>query len=246
MQSAVDTIWNAFKTRLAFINPQRKAVAYMDAMDWPPQIVQFNSFYLLELASNPLNKASWSAAVPIYDHLLQFVWIVQGTDVNNYNDKLGRNRGDRVRINGQMKEEIVQALYPGFAQKQFLTVNASDQLEFETLNEPVIWSQPQFRTVANREAGTLYCMATVHLTDMSERCVDNPPLIISGNLKGLNPSNNWVGTVLDGNSELEVTNTGQRVVSGVNVTLSVGLEAQDSFGNWLPLHVNSLGQLEII
>lgn len=168
MIAATDTLWTTFVQRLSVVNPSRVAVGYMDAQDWPPQGVQFNAFYLLEIASNPLNKATWSWTVPFYEILHQFVWIVKGTDVSNYNDNLGKTRGDRVRINSQMKEELLQSLYPGFAQKVKLSVNSAQNLVSTALNEPVVWNQPQFHIRADKESGNLYGTATVKVTDMTE------------------------------------------------------------------------------
>src|SRR5579872_4980786 len=100
---AFDTIAYNFKQRLAIVNPQRQFLSYMDAQQWPPKTLVFDAFYLLAVGARESPKQS--IAVPIYDMLLQAVWVSKGTDINNFNNVLGANRGDRVRTSMMMKEE---------------------------------------------------------------------------------------------------------------------------------------------
>ena len=206
MIHAVDTLWITFSNNLANINPQRVAVGYMDAQDWPPQKVQFNAFYLLELAADPLGKSADSWAVPFYVHTLQFVWIVKGTDVSNYNNVLGKTRGDRVRINANMKEELLKSLYPGFTQKLDVSVGANQQLSIKTLNEPLVWSKPAFRIRADRDSGLVYGTASVRMTDMTADIGMTPEtyVMLPTVLAGLNPDQVWQPLQLNDEQELEV------------------------------------------
>lgn len=167
MLSAFDTLWSWYAQRMAAINPQRVLGGYMDAHDWPPKLVKFETVYLLSLGDTPGGVRSFSWTVPFYVTTCQFQWIVRGTDVSTFNQNLGSNRGDRVRTNWTMKEELLQALYPGFAQKELLTLNGG-AVAFTGLNESVLWSQPTFTLKSDRESGLLYQIATVRVTDMTQ------------------------------------------------------------------------------
>lgn len=167
MVDAVDTLWKTFSGRMATINSARKLMGYMDAENWPPPQVVFDGFYLLALSSNPLGKASDSWAVPFYEHMLQFQWITKGTETSTYTDTTGKNRGNRVRTAWVMQQELLRALYPGFAQKQQLSVDASQKVNSVILNEPISWTKPQFRWRADKESGLIYMIATVRVTDMT-------------------------------------------------------------------------------
>jgi hypothetical protein len=166
MIDGLDTIAYYFSQRLQTVNPARQYMGYMDAQQWPQKTVVFNAFYVLVLGDKP--KLGESIAVPIYDDLLQFVWVNKGTDVNNYNSVIGANRGDRLRTSSAMKEELIKALWPFFTQKVHLTPQADGSVTAATLNEPVYWSKPDFRIRSDRESGIDYGIATVHLIDMTE------------------------------------------------------------------------------
>lgn len=139
----------------------------MDAQDWPPKQIVFDMIYLLQVNDDEAGDSWKSTAIPVYISNLQFQWITKGTDVSNYNDVEGRNRGDRVRTAWQIKEEILKALYPGFAQKQELSVEGT-QIVSQTLNEPVIWTRPQIRIRVDKESGLSYGIALVRLLNMTQ------------------------------------------------------------------------------
>lgn len=166
MIDGLDTIAYYFSQRLKTVNAARQYMGYMDAQDWPPKTIVFNAFYVLVLGNKP--KLGQSIAVPIYEDLLQFSWITQGTDVNNFNNVIGTNRGDRIRTSETMKAEMIEALWPYFTQKVHLTPNADGTVSAAVLNEPVYWSKPDFRMRSDRDSGINYGIATVRLIDMTE------------------------------------------------------------------------------
>lgn len=165
MIDALDTLYNHFRTRMQTINASRVLKGYMDAQQWPPPNVEFDAFYLLSLGDMPIDGQS--IGDPIYTHTVQFTWLNQGSDVNSANDVLGANRGNRVRTNWQMKQELLQALWPFFDQKQELSAAANGSLSFDTLNEPMKWTKPEFTLRSDKASGILYQVATVKITEIT-------------------------------------------------------------------------------
>src|SRR5262245_58732789 len=123
MIEGVDTFEEHFRSRVQATNPARKVMGMMDAQDWPPENVELESFYLLSLGENPSAEAQ-SSVMPVYIHTIQITWIITGSDLIASNR--GRNRGDRYRTNLQMKKEILNGLYPYFADKVDISLNQGD------------------------------------------------------------------------------------------------------------------------
>lgn len=173
--SAVDTLWSSFTTRMTTINPQRLLMGIMDAQDFPPQTVEPDAFYLVTKTEHPLGKNRDSAALPIYVYLVDFTWVNIGTNIGTAQNLEGKNRGDRYRTNYQMKSELIQALYPRFAEKVQApsgTVLANQaSFTLTTLNEPVWWDYPKFTVRADRNSGLLYTTAQVELKAVAEGVV---------------------------------------------------------------------------
>lgn len=168
MLPGIDSFYQAFAGRMATINPSRQLGGVLDAADWPPKTILFDAFYLVALGEAALGKDTYSWTVPVYVHTVQFQWISSGTDINNYNNVIGRSRGDRYRTSTAMKEELLQALYPGFTQKQIFSVNASQQLVAAPQNESILWTRPTFLTRLDKDSGKTYVVATVKITDLTE------------------------------------------------------------------------------
>lgn len=172
MSDATDSHFRWVLSRMATINPKRQVFGIMNAQDWPPQQVQFESFYLLSLGEEPIGKSFDSASVPVLSHTLQWLWIVMGTDLQT--GVVGRNRGDRYRIDAQMRAELLQALYPRFCEKQKWVLNGNSLMNLnvtpQSLNpvQSVWWSAPAFMRKSDKASGLVYGTAGISMTDMTE------------------------------------------------------------------------------
>lgn len=139
----------------------------MQAMDWPPEVVNFEAFFLLVLGENPVGKHAWSPSDPIMTYLLQWVWLIKGTDLQA--GLKGRNRGDRYRTSLNMSDELRQALYPQFCEKQYITQDANTGvITFNSYAPPdfIRWTPPEFRVRSDKDSGLLYGTASVTLTNI--------------------------------------------------------------------------------
>lgn len=164
----VDSFYMAVKTRLATINPSR-LVGYMGAQDWPPPKVTFGKLYLLNLGEAPVGPQHGTIANPVTSHLAQWVWVLQGSDLAP--NLRARSRGDRLRQDVAIKDELIRALYPGFAQKQSWAANSSGAL-VGTAHSPVeyiVWTRPQFTTKVDKASGIVYGSMSVHISDMLDQ-----------------------------------------------------------------------------
>lgn len=172
MSDSVDSHFRWVLSRMVTINPARQVFGIMNAQDWPPQQVRFESFYLLSLGEQPIGKSFDSASIPVLSHLLQWLWMVQGTDLKT--GVVGRNRGDRYRIDAEMKGELLKALYPRFCQKQkwVLSGNSLNNLAVQPTPldpvEYVWWDTPTFHRSMDKESGLVYGSAAVNMTNMSD------------------------------------------------------------------------------
>lgn len=165
MLNAVDSLFEYVKSRMATINPARVLGGLVDAQDWPPQNVQMEALYLIALPAVPVGKETYSAAIPILMHTLQWTWMVQGTDLAQA--IIGANRGDRYRKNMQIRQDLLAALWPNFAEKKSWSV-VGQAVVGASLNpvEFMIWTPVQFLERIDKASGLLYGTATIHLTDM--------------------------------------------------------------------------------
>jgi hypothetical protein len=148
-------------------------VGIVDAMDWPPNSVKLESFYLLVLGQKPvIGKSFWSAAIPVVVHTLQWTWMIVGSDL--VSGKVGRSRGDRYRTNLTMRQELLKATYPWFCQKQSWAVQGNTPSGLALQGTPVVpseyvwWSPLTFLNRLDKDSGVVYGAATVQLTDMTE------------------------------------------------------------------------------
>jgi hypothetical protein len=170
--NAIDSYFELVQSRLASINPDRKVIGIMDAMDWPADPVISNAFYLLTLPARHTGKEFWSKAVPTFTHALQWTWIVIGSDLTK--NKVGRNRGDRYRVNMTMREELIKASWPWYTEKQQFTVQGSSpsglivKAASLTPKEYIWFTELSFLNKIDRDSGTLYGTATLYLTDMED------------------------------------------------------------------------------
>lgn len=171
MLDVVDSYFEYVAGRMVTINPIRQMVGVSDAMDWPVKNVVLEAFYLLVLGQRAAgSKAFWSPTVSVFTHALQWTWIIAGTDLTQ--GKVGRSRGDRYRTNMTMREELVNATYPWFAQKQTWAVIGSTPAGLALQGTPVVpseqiwWTPPTFQNRVDEKSGLIYGSATVQVTAM--------------------------------------------------------------------------------
>jgi len=164
MIEAIDSFFKTTKNRILSINSNRKVIGVMTALDWPPQTVQMESFYLLTLAETPVRKEAWSPSNPIMTFTLQWVWMIAGTDLQP--GLKGRNRGDRYRTAFAMKDELRKALYPQFCEKKYITTDSNGTVSFNSFDPPdyIRWTPPEFRDRSDRDSGLIYGLCALTLT----------------------------------------------------------------------------------
>jgi hypothetical protein len=131
-----------------------------------------NAFYLLDQGQRPITgKSFWSAAVPVIVHELQWVWMIAGSDLTQ--GTVGRSRGDRYRSNMKMRDELLQANYAWWCEKQTWSVlgNTPSGLVLQGASlspvENVWWTPLTFLNRLDKDSGVAYGAASVQLTDMS-------------------------------------------------------------------------------
>ena len=164
----LDSFYAAVKTRLATINASR-VIGYMGAQDWPPPKVVLGKLYLLGLGETPAGSQHGSIGNPVTSHLAQIVWMVLGTDLNPNERK--RSRGDRMRLDVAIKDELMKALWPQFTEKKSWTVDSTGKL-VGTSHDPIehiVWTRPQFMTKLDKDSGNVYGAVSVHITDMLDQ-----------------------------------------------------------------------------
>lgn len=166
-----DSYYEYVKGRILALNPQRLVLGVMNAQDWPLQDVQFEAFYCLMLGDAYLGKSMYSPTNPVYIHTVQWVWMIQGTDIQV--GLRGRSRGDKYRKEWAMKEEIVNAHWPGFATKSTWTAaqqGSTVQLTQTPFDPPESfwWTPPIFSDRLDKTSGWVYGAAQVQITDMTD------------------------------------------------------------------------------
>lgn len=177
MIDAIDSYFQIIQQGINVANPNRKVIGVIDAMDWPPKNVILEAFYLLVLGARGINgKSMWSSAVPSFVHTLQWVWVIQGSDLTS--GKVGRSRGDRYRTNITMRDELVVATQQAWwTEKLQWSVQGNTPsglaLQSASLNpkEYLWWSPLTFLNRQDRESGTIYGAAQVQVTDIESALV---------------------------------------------------------------------------
>lgn len=169
----IDTFYTYVSTRIKSYNSARGIFGVMDAADWPPKPVEFQSFYLIYQGFNKLNRETDSAAIEVVSHHVAWMWLILGTDLNT--GLIGRNRGDRYRTNQQMLEELRYGLFPRFTQKKSFSVlpNTNPPQLTSVPVTPngvgstvsIIWQDPQVRTQFSKGNGAYQTVATMRITD---------------------------------------------------------------------------------
>lgn len=181
--SAVDTYFRHMAQRLLTNNAQvaiNGAVVSQpigivsNAQDWPQIKPVEGAVYLLVLDQQPVQKQMSKVQV-YYEYILQWVWILIGTDIPP--DSQAANRGDNYRSNAQIQENLFQANFPGFTQEyDFVgngdgTVTATPTVTAYPVSPVSIvrWSELRFMPKGNQGAGVVYGAAAVELYAYADR-----------------------------------------------------------------------------
>jgi hypothetical protein len=172
MIEAIDSHYDHVKSRvLALKNSGRKFSGIMDTRGWPPKQVNMESFYLITLGENPVNANVGSLAKTWYRAMVQWTWMVAGTEIEK--GMAGINRGDAYTINQAMKRELRFGSFPLFAEKTATKIG-NDRKVIRVSFEPkeyVHWTFLQFTQRVDRESGLIYGLATTYLTAVAEEIV---------------------------------------------------------------------------
>lgn len=162
---AIDSLYIYTRDRIQSLNPDRVVAGLLAAQDWPSKNVKFNAFYLLDIGETSIGKQGYSASTPIKFHQVQWVWITQGTDL--VQGIRQANRGDRYRVMQQMKEELVNGLFPGFTQKfSWSLINGVWTSAVKTPAEFITWQPVEFHEKLDQESGMMYGSGAIRIADM--------------------------------------------------------------------------------
>lgn len=149
---------------------QYTTAGLLAAQDWPPKIVKFQAFYLLEVKDTPVGKQAYSAANPIKLHKVQWSWVIKGSDLQT--GQRGAYRGDRFVIHQQMKDALTGALYPGFCEKKTgwaMDANGVFQSKSLVPQEFITWVPVEHQTNPKQEAGIVYGVAPLSIANMLDQ-----------------------------------------------------------------------------
>jgi hypothetical protein len=163
---ALDTYYQWVKARIVTFNSARVVSGMLNAQDWPPKFVKLNSFYLLVLGEEPVGKSGFSPAVPIKFHLVQWTWIIKGSDLQP-GERLA-NRGDRYRIMQAMKWELTQGMFPNYCPKMTWNINAQGSF----VGIPFVpalaitWTPVSFHERFDKDSGVAYGTGSTRIQDI--------------------------------------------------------------------------------
>src|SRR6267142_2543230 len=165
----IDSHFKYVKARIIASNSSRIVVSILEANAWPPQAVDSNAFYLLLLGETTAKEFGTVTSRGII-HLVQWVWIITGDDL--LQNQLGKNRGNRYRINSAMKSELMNGLYPGFCPKNTYTASQQGnqvQVQATPANEKIWWSAAKWMpTKFEDDSGVVYGAAQVFISEFSD------------------------------------------------------------------------------
>jgi hypothetical protein len=160
---------NSFSTRVVYNSPGKQlngvVKGMLNAQDWPPKNIVFGAFYLLVLGEEPIGKQGFSPAVPIKFHVVQWTWIIKGSDLQQ-GEQLA-NRGDRYRISQAMKWELTQGMFPNYAPKQ--TWNLVNGVFTGTPFSPaatITWIPVKFNERFDKDSGIVYGTGSTRIQDI--------------------------------------------------------------------------------
>lgn len=108
---------NAVTTRTPKDGGANNVVAgILNAQDWPPRGVKLEMFYMLILGRDPVGRQGFSAANPIKFHIIQWTWIIKGSDLQQ--GVRQAYRGDRFVTMQTMEDELIYGINPNYAERQ--------------------------------------------------------------------------------------------------------------------------------
>jgi hypothetical protein len=163
---AIDSFYRFVKANVIAINADRIFVGIMNAQDWPPKNLTLEAYYLLVLGEEPIGKQGYSQAVPIKFHLVQWVWLIKGSDLQQ--GTRAAFRGDRYRTMQSMKDEMTQGMYPGYSPKLTWALNPATGAVVGTPFTPpltIAWPPVTFHEKFDKESGVAYGTASTRIQD---------------------------------------------------------------------------------
>jgi hypothetical protein len=131
------------------------------ASDWPQEQINDGDIWLLYLTTVPIGGTK---AAPLYNHFLQWTWMLLGNDIQAQN--IEANRGSRYRDHLAIQEALRQANYPGFAQKASVTVNmqtGAGTFAQSNPEEMIRWTELKMPSKLPTGKGVLYGVAAVEV-----------------------------------------------------------------------------------
>lgn len=165
---AVDSFYQAVKSRMTDLNPQREVKGMLMAQDWPPKNVALEAFYLLTIHDSPSGKSFYSAVTPVKFHHVQWVWIIKGTDIQQ--GTRAANRGDRFRTMFTMKDELTKAMYPNFTEKLNWSLDGNGIWAgvAESPVEYITWTPVEFYEKSAMDSGMVWGSAATKIWQMTD------------------------------------------------------------------------------
>lgn len=162
---------NTYSTRIVYNSPGKQlngvVKGMLNAQDWPPKNIVFGAFYLLVLGEEPIGKQGFSPAVPIKFHVVQWTWLIKGSDLQQ--GELLANRGDRYRISQAMKWELTQGMFPNYTPK--LTWNLVNGVFTGTPFSPaatITWTPVKFTERFDKDSGIVYGVGETRVQDIQQ------------------------------------------------------------------------------
>ncbi len=166
---ALDSYYQWVRARIVSYNQQRVVKGMLNAQDWPPKEVVLNAFYLLVLGEEPVGKSGFSPAVPIKFHLVQWTWIIKGSDLQP--GVQAANRGDRYRTMQAMKYELTYGMFPNYAPKQTWALVGSKWTPTPlpaTQEQAITWTPVSFHETYPKDSGIAYGTGSTRIQDIQQ------------------------------------------------------------------------------
>jgi hypothetical protein len=144
------------------LNPLRVFGGTLEAAAWPPSDVKDGAIYLN--IQNQFPGKRGTLANREYRHVLQWTWLTRGTDISQGGQ--GANRGDRFRLDQEIRAELYQANFPQFCPLVTVTFDQASGTIVRTPYNPIQmcrWTPLSFgpRPAIADSSGVLYGAAAV-------------------------------------------------------------------------------------
>lgn len=166
--STLDTYYNQVVTQMQNVSPTQAFGGITNARDWPLTPLIFGALYLLVGAK--LATGGTDAQV-LYEYQCQWTWLLVGTDIQA--NQVAENRGDRYRTNAAIEDNLRQANFPRWCNKQSASVNAStgavtftgvSSVTPSSSTEQIYWTKINFATrFDNEKSGVVYGVGAVKI-----------------------------------------------------------------------------------